>query len=164
MVATLTAPILQQDTGTIALLALPCHSISYLGTDGHPYLPYIYIRSYHTLVVDVYARCYIYWSRTEIFISCVCPTCSISLAERIYRTRSKIFITLVGVDLLYITSGAQRTRVIYNRSTPYPGDKYFWPSPIDALSKWYRTGRTDTADKYFSPQPINVTARVYIYH
>ena len=43
------------------------------------------IRSYHTLVVDVYARCYIYRSRTEIFISCVCPTCSISLAERFYR-------------------------------------------------------------------------------
>ena len=115
----------------------------------------INIRSYHTLVVDVYARCYIYRSRTEIFISCVCPTCSISLAERFYRTRSKIFISWVGVDLLYITSGAQRTRVIYNRSTPYPADKYFRPSPINPLSKWYRTGRTDTADKYFSPRPIN---------
>ena len=112
-------------------------------------------RSYHTLVVDVYARCYIYRSRTEIFISCVCPTCSISLAERFYQTRSKIFISWVGVDLLYITSGAQRTRVIYNRSTPYPADKYFRPSPINPLSKWYRTGRTNTADKYFSPRPIN---------
>ena len=38
----------------------------------------------------------IYQSRTKIFISCVCPTCSISLAERIYRTRSKIFISWVG--------------------------------------------------------------------
>ena len=53
-------------------------------------------RSYHTLVVDVYARCYIYRSRTEIFISCVGPTCSLSLAERFYRTRSKIFISWVG--------------------------------------------------------------------
>ena len=53
-------------------------------------------RSYHTLVVDVYARCYIYRSRTEIFIICVCPTGSISLAERIYGTRSKIFISWVG--------------------------------------------------------------------
>ena len=55
-----------------------------------------FTRSYHTLVVDVYATCYIYRSRTEIFISCVCPTCSISLAERFYRTRSKIFISWVG--------------------------------------------------------------------
>ena len=31
--------------------------------------------------------------------------------------------------------------MIYNRSTPYQGDKYFRPRPLNALSKWYRTGQ-----------------------
>ena len=76
--------------------ALTCHRIGPLGRFGLEVCLYVYIRSYHTSVVNVYARCYIYWSRTELFISCVCSTCSISLTERIYRTLSKIFITWVG--------------------------------------------------------------------
>ena len=35
--------------------------------------------AYHIIVVDVDATCYIYWSRTEIFISCVDPPCCILL-------------------------------------------------------------------------------------
>ena len=68
----------------------------FVDTINNDHVDGIDTRSYHTLVVDVYARCYIYRSRTEIFISCVCPTCSIALAERFYRTRSKIFISWVG--------------------------------------------------------------------
>ena len=89
----------------------------------------------------------IYRSRTEIFISCVCPTCSISLAERIYRTWSKIFISRVGGrHVVYHSCSLRSTRDI-QQVDPYPADKYFRPRPIKPLSKWYRTGRTDTADK-----------------
>ena len=38
----------------------------------------------------------IYRSRTEIFFSCICSICSVSLAEQNYRTWSRIFIIWVG--------------------------------------------------------------------
>ena len=40
-----------------------------------------------------------------------------------------------GVDLLYITRVRCSPLVIYNRSTPYPADKYFRLRPIKPLSK-----------------------------
>ena len=36
------------------------------------------MRSYQTLVVDVYKRCEIYWTRNEMVIGCDCLTCSIT--------------------------------------------------------------------------------------
>ena len=63
----------------------------------------------------------IYRSRTEIVISCVCPTCSISLAERFYRTRSKIFISWVGGrPVVYHEWSAANTSDI-QQVVPLPG-------------------------------------------
>ena len=75
-------------------------------------------------MVDVYARCYIYQSRTEIFISCVGPTCPISLAECIYRTRWNVF------TICYI-SRVERSKHEWYRTQPHTQLIFFLQSPIN---------------------------------